>query len=73
MTVLVRVAAGSPPAEIPNNSGDVIADKGYQGRWHVPHRKKPNDGELSVSDKREIANVSCLRAPLERAMEHIKS
>ncbi len=63
----------TPVAGILTNAGGVIADKGYQGCGYVTPRKKPKGGELSVSDKRENANVSRLRAPVERAMAHIKS
>lgn len=63
----------TPVADILTHSGGVIADKGYQGCGYVTPRKKPRGGELSVGDKRENANVSRLRAPVERAMAHIKS
>ena len=63
----------TPVAEILTHSGGVIADKGYQGCGYVTPRKKPRGGELSINDKKENANVSRLRAPVERAMAHIKS
>lgn len=63
----------TPVAEILRHSGGVIADKGYQGCGYATPRKKPRGGQLSISDKRENANISRLRAPVERAMAHIKS
>lgn len=63
----------TPVAWILTKSGGVIADKGYQGCGYVTPRKKPKGGELSVSDKRENKNVSRLRAPVERAMAHLKA
>ena len=63
----------TPVAEILTHSGGVIADKGYQGRGYATPRKKPRGGELSIGDKRENANLSRLRAPVERAIAHIKS
>ena len=63
----------TPVAEILTHSGGTIADKAYQGCGYATPRKKPKGGELSINDKRENANVSRLRAPVERAMAHIKS
>ncbi|WP_131770443.1 transposase family protein [Candidatus Protofrankia californiensis] len=63
----------TPVARILENSGGTIADKGYQGCGYVTPRKKPKGGELSIGDKRENRNISRLRAPVERAMAHIKS
>ena len=63
----------TPVSFILEHSGGVIGDKGYQGCGYVTPRKKPRGGELSVGDKRENANISRLRAPVERAMAHIKS
>lgn len=63
----------TPVTWILTKSGGVIADKGYQGCGYVTPRKKPKGGELSVSDKRENKNVSRLRAPVERAMAHLKA
>jgi len=63
----------TPVAEILGHSGGVIADKGYQGCGYATPRKKPPGGKLSTGDKRENANISRLRAPVERAMAHIKS
>lgn len=63
----------TPVTAILTNCGGVIADKGYQGCGYATPRKKPKGGELSVRDKEENRNVSRLRAPVERAMAHIKS
>jgi transposase len=63
----------TPVTAILARSGGVIADKGYQGCGYATPRKKPKGGQLSVGDKRENAALSRLRAPVERAMAHIKS
>lgn len=63
----------TPVADILGHAGGVIADKGYQGCGYVTPRKKPPGGQLSVGDKRENANLSRLRVPVERAIAHIKS
>lgn len=63
----------TPADEIIRHSGGGIADKGYEGRGYATPRKKPKGGELSVGDKRENANISRLRAPVERAISHLKA
>jgi hypothetical protein len=63
----------TPVAEIVKNSGGGIADKGYQGRGMVTPQKKPRGGELTQSDKEYNAQVSSLRAPVERFVAHFKS
>lgn len=63
----------TPVASILEHSGGVIADKGYQGCGYATPRKKPRGGKLSTGDKKENTNISRLRAPVERAMAHIKS
>jgi len=63
----------TPVADILTHAAGVIADKGYQGCGYVTPRKKPRGGELSIGDKRENANISRLRAPVERAIAHLKS
>src|SRR5512144_3191165 len=63
----------TPVAGILAHASGVIADKGYQGCGYLAPRKKPRGGELSVGDKRGNANLSRLRAPVERAIVCLKS
>jgi DDE superfamily endonuclease/Helix-turn-helix of DDE superfamily endonuclease len=58
---------------IVESSGGGIADKGYQGTGLITPRKKPKGGELSKKDKQCNAEISALRAPVERAIAHFKS
>jgi hypothetical protein len=60
-------------AEIVCHSGGGIGDKGYQGTDLVTPRKKPKGGELSKRDKACNAEISALRAPIERVIAHFKS
>ena len=55
------------------NSSGGIGDKGYQGSAMVIPKKKPKGGELSGLDKDYNAQVSSLRAPVERLVAHFKS
>jgi hypothetical protein len=67
-------AVGETPVEsILAHSGGVIADKGFQGSGYATPRKTPKGGELSATDKQENANISRLRAPVERAIAHLKA
>jgi hypothetical protein len=63
----------TPVAEIVRASGGGIGDKGYQGTGLVTPRKKPRGGELSKRDKESNAEISALRAPIERVVSHFKS
>jgi len=63
----------TPVAKIVRNSGGGIGDKGYQGTDLITPRKKPKGGELSVRDKECNAEISALRAPIERVIAHFKS
>lgn len=66
--------ADTPVAEIVRNSGGGIGDKGYQGCVGIATpRKKPRGGELSKRDKECNAEISALRAPVERVIAHFKS
>lgn len=66
--------ASTPVAEIINNSGGAIADKGYQGCPNViTPRKTPPGGELSKTDKQDNKVISALRAPIEHVVAHFKS
>jgi len=58
---------------IVTSSGGGIADKGYQGCGMVTPRKKPQGGELVRWGKGIHADVSSLRAPVERLVAHFKS
>jgi transposase len=61
-------------AEIVKNSGGGIGDKGYQGcDGMATPRKTPPGGELSKNDKKSNAELSALRAPIERLVAHFKS
>jgi len=50
-----------------------IGDKGYQGSGYITPIKKPQNRELLEWEKKFNADVSRLRAPVERAIAHIKS
>ena len=63
----------TPIAEIVQNSGGGIADKGYQGCGMVTPRKTPPRGHLSKGDVRNNAVISGYRAPVERTFAHFKS
>jgi hypothetical protein len=63
----------TPVAEIVRNSGGGIGDKGYQGTSLVTPRKKPKGGELSKRDKEGNAEISALRAAIERVVSHFKN
>ena len=64
----------TPVEEIVKNSGGGIGDKGYQGcAGMVTPRKTPPRGELSKMDKKCNAELSALRAPVERVVAHLKS
>ena len=64
----------TPVAEIVKHSGGGIGDKGYQGcDGMATPRKKPRGGELSKMDKKCNAELSALRAPVERVVAHFKN
>ena len=50
-----------------------IGDKGYQGSGYITPIKKPKYRELLEWENKFNADVSRLRAPIERAIAHIKS
>lgn len=50
-----------------------VADKGYQGSGCITPIKKPPHRKLLDWEKKFNADVSRLRAPVERAIAHIKS
>ena len=51
----------------------VIADKGYQGSDYLTPIKKPAGGELLDWQKKFNSRIASLRAPIERAVAHIKA
>jgi hypothetical protein len=63
----------TPVAQIVQNSGGAIADKGYQGHVEATPRKTPPGGSLSTRDKECNAEISALRAPIERFVAHFKN
>jgi len=60
-------------AEIIKHSGGAIADKGYQGHIEATPKKTPRCGKLSPRDKECNAEISALRAPIERMVAHFKN
>jgi hypothetical protein len=68
-----RAFTETPVAEIVENSGGAIGDKGYQGHVQATPRKTPPGGQLSNRDKECNAEISALRAPIERVVAHFKS
>jgi hypothetical protein len=63
----------TPVRKIVESSGGGIADKGYQGTGLITPRKKPKGGDLGRMDRECNAEISALRAPVERAISHFKS
>lgn len=51
----------------------VFADKGYKGSGYFTPRKKPAGGELTDAQKRYNAQISAIRAPVERAIANLKA
>jgi transposase len=50
----------------------VVADKGYRGSGYLMPRRKPDRGHLTQTDHEYNAQVSSLRAPIERAIANLK-
>jgi hypothetical protein len=59
--------------EILDLAGSVIADKGFQGSGYVTPAKKPTDRELYMREHEYNNQVSSIRAPIERAVAHLKT
>src|SRR5271154_4621498 len=59
--------------EILDVAGAVVADKGFQGSGYVTPAKKPADRELYAREHEYNAQVSSIRAPIERAVAHLKA
>jgi predicted XRE-type DNA-binding protein len=59
--------------EILDLAGSVIADKGFQGSGYVTPAKKPKDRELYIREHEYNNQISSIRAPIERAVAHLKN
>jgi hypothetical protein len=59
--------------EILDLAGSVIADKGFQGSGYVTPAKKPQHRELYTREHEYNNQVSSIRAPIERAVAHLKA
>jgi hypothetical protein len=59
--------------EILDLAGAVIADKGFQGSGYITPAKKPPDRELYVREHQYNNQISSIRAPIERAVAHLKT
>ena len=59
--------------EILDLAGSVIADKGFQGSGYVTPAKKPQDRELYTREHEYNNQISSIRAPIERAVAHLKT
>jgi len=60
-------------AEVITAAFSAIGDKGYQGSGYITPIKKPARRKLLEWEKQFNTDVSSLRAPVERAVAHIKS
>ena len=60
-------------AGIVEESGGGFGDKGYQGSGLVTPKKKPQGGELTMSDKEYNSQIASFRAPVERLVAHFKN
>ena len=54
-------------------AGSVIADKRFQGSGYVTPAKKPQHRELYTREHEYNSQVSSIRAPIERAVAHLKT
>jgi hypothetical protein len=55
------------------HAGDVIGDKGFQGSGYITPVKKPEGEDLTHLQEDFNNQISGLRAPVERAVAHIKN
>jgi transposase len=69
----MTVLSETKTAEIIAEAFSGIGDKGYQGSGYITPIKKPQYRDLLEWEKKFNADVSALRAPVERAIAHIKS
>jgi transposase len=65
--------AETETADVMAAASSQIGDKGYQGSGYITPIKKPECRDLLVWEKEFNAEVSRLRAPVERAIAHLKS
>lgn len=59
--------------EILDLAGSVVADKGFQGSGYVTPAKKPKHRELYMREHEYNNQISSIRAPIERAVAHLKT
>jgi hypothetical protein len=59
--------------EILDPAGSVIADKRFQGSGYITPAKKPKGRELYIREREYNNQVSSIRAPIERAVAHLKA
>jgi hypothetical protein len=69
----MTVLGETETAEIIAEAFSGIGDKGYQGSGYITPIKKPQYRDLLEWEEEFNADVSRLRAPVERAIAHIKS
>ena len=69
----MTVLSETKTAEVIAAAFSGIGDKGYQGSGYITPIKKPQYRDLLEWEKEFNADVSRLRAPVERAIAHIKS
>jgi DDE superfamily endonuclease len=65
--------AETETADVMAAASSQIGDKGYQGSGYITPIKKPECRDLLDWEKEFNAEVSRLRAPVERAIAHLKS
>ncbi len=65
--------AETETADIMASASSGIGDKGYQGSGFITPFKKPRGGKLLDWQKEFNSQVNRLRAPVERAIAHLKS
>jgi transposase len=68
-----NVLVNTPTAEILKAAVSWIGDKGYEGHATISPIKKPKHRDLTDKEKKFNNQVSSLRAPVERAVAHIKT
>jgi len=68
-----RAFRESGAADILKEAGGGFGDKGYQGTGLVTPKKRPQGGELTLSDKEYNSQISSFRAPVERLVGHFKN
>lgn len=59
--------------EILDLAGSVIGDKGFQGSGYITPVRKPRDRELYMREHEYNNQISSIRAPIERAIAHLKT